>query len=143
MGLLDKLFGTRKAQLPALDPSNPAVVRIDRDSATLSAFVASVRDKLELVPGSRATYVFIGRPPDAFGIVWFEGSEEHNLKRLMAERKLSQARAQVISDELRDAYERTMEEPRYAYTLGGKPLVVTPSAELEAALVKILHDVDR
>jgi len=142
MGLLGKLFGTGKAQHPALDPSNPAAVRIEQEKATLSGFVAKVRDKLELVPGSRATYVFIGRPPDAFGIVWFVGSEEHNLKRLMADRKLSQAKVQAISDELREAYERTREEPRYAYTLGGKNVVVIPSAALEAELVKIIHDVD-
>ena len=142
MGLLGKLFGTKKSQHPALDPANPAVERILRDKAMLEGFAGKVRDKLELVPGSRATYVFIGRPPDAFGLVWFEGSEEHNLKRLMGERKLTQRKVQAISDELREAYLRTQEEPRYAYTLGGRNVVVTPSATLEAELVKHIHRVE-
>jgi hypothetical protein len=141
MGLLDKLFGTQKPQHPTLDPANPAVERIERDKSVLEAFAGKIRDKLELVPGSRASYVFIGKPPDAFGIVWFEGPEEHNLKRLMADRKLSQAKVQVLSDQLRDAYERTLDEPRYAYTIGGKNVVVTPSAALETEIVKIIHEV--
>ena len=141
MGLLGKLFGTKKPVHPELDPSSPAVERIERDKAMLEAFAAKIRDKLELVPGSRGTYVFIGRPPDAFGIVWFVGSEEHNLKRLMADRKLSAAKIQAISDELREAYQRTQEEPRYAYTLAGKNVVVTPSPALEAELEKHIHDV--
>jgi hypothetical protein len=141
MGLLGWLFGTEKAQHPELDPSSPAVQRIERDRAMLEGFAAKIRDKLELVPGSRATYVFIGRPPDAFGIAWFEGSQEHNLKRLMADRKLSAARIQKISDQLRDAYQRTLDEPRYAYTLSGRNVVVTPSATLEAEVAKLIHDV--
>jgi hypothetical protein len=142
MGLLGKLFGAQKEQRPALDPSNPAAERIERNKAMLEGFASKIHDKLELVPGARATYVFIGRPPDAFGIVWFEGSEEHNLKRLMADRKLSQLKIQAISDELREAYQRTRSEPRYAYTLGPKKVVVTPSAALEAELVKIIHEVE-
>jgi hypothetical protein len=142
VGLLGKLFGTQKVQHPALEPSHPAVRILERDRAMLEAFAAKVRDKLELIPGSRATYVFIGRPPDAFGIVWFEGSEEHNLKRLMADRKLSGGRVQAISDELMRAYVRTQEEPRYAYTVGGRNVVVTPSAALEVELAKIIHGVE-
>src|SRR5688572_13125158 len=107
MGLLGKLFGTEKEHHPALDPSSPATERIERNQVVLEGFANKVHDKLELVAGSRATYVFIGRPPDAFGVVWFEGSEEHNLKRLMADRKLSQAKVQAISDELAEAYQRT------------------------------------
>jgi hypothetical protein len=143
MGLLGRLFGSKKPQHPALDPSNPAVARLERDRAILEGFAGKVRGKLELIPGARATYVFIGDPPDAFGVAWFEGSEEHNLKRLMADRKLPQAKVQTISDDLREAYERTLDEPRFAYTLAGKNVVVTPSATLEAELVKLLHVVER
>jgi hypothetical protein len=141
MGLLGKLFGTAKPQRPPLDPSTPAVGRIQRDRTMLEGFAAKIRDQLELVPGSRATYVFIGRPPDAFGIVWFEGGEEQNLKRLMATRKLSQAKVQALSDELRAAYERTQEEPRYSYALAGRTVAVTPSAALEAEITRIIHEV--
>lgn len=142
MGLLGKLFGAEKEHHLALDPSHPAAERIERDRAVLERFADKVRDKLELVAGARATYVFIGRPPDAFGIAWFEGAEEHNLKRLMAERNLSQKKVQAISDALRDAYERSQGQPRYAYTLNGKKVLVTPSETLEADVARIIHVIE-
>jgi hypothetical protein len=141
MGFLGKLFGTEKEQHPTLDPSTPAADRLERNKGALERFARKVHDKLELVPGARAIYVFIGRPPDAFGIAWFEGSEEHNLKRLMADRKLSQRKIQAVSEELREAYQRARGEPRYVFSLAGKQVTVTPSAALEAELVKIIHEV--
>ena len=56
--------------------------------------------------------------------------------------RLTQGKVQAISDELREAYQRTQAEPRYAYALGGKHVVVTPSATLEAELVKHIHHVE-
>jgi hypothetical protein len=140
MGFLGKLFGSEKEHLP-LDPSSQAAARIERDRAALEEFAHRLHDKLELVPGSRATYVFIGRPPDAFGIAWIEYGEEHNFKRLMKEKGLSQREVQVRSDELRAAYVRTQEEPRYTTELGGKHVLVTPSATLESEVVDIIHRV--
>jgi hypothetical protein len=141
MGFLGKLFGGEKDHHP-LDPTSPAATRLERDRAVLEAFAKKVHDKLELVPGARATYVFIGRPPDAFGIAWIEHGEEHNFKRLMSEKGLSQREVQVRSDELRAAYVRSEEEPRYTTDVGGKHVLVTPSATLERELVEIIHRVE-
>lgn len=141
MGLLGKLFGGER-QHPPLDPTGRAAARIEQDKAVLEAFAKKIHDKLELVPGDRAVYIFIGHPPDRFGIAWFEGAEEHNLKRLMTEKKLSQQKINAISEELRVAYSGAAAEPRYALTLGGKQVVVTPSARLEGELVKIIHEVE-
>jgi hypothetical protein len=140
MGFLGRLFGEKEHH--PLDPSSPAATRLDRDRSVLEAFARKVHDKLELVPGTRATYVFIGRPPDAFGIAWIEHGEEHNFKRLMSEKGLSQREVQVRSDELRAAYTRSKEEPRFTAELGGKDVLVTPSATLEAELVDIVHRVE-
>jgi hypothetical protein len=140
MGFLGKLFGSEKEHLP-LDPSSPAATRLERDRAVLEEFARKVHDKLEFVPGSRATYVFIGHPPDAFGIAWIEHGEEHNFKRLMKEKGLSQREVQVRSDELRAAYVRSKEEPRYATDIGGKHVLVTPSPSLESEVVEIIHRV--
>jgi hypothetical protein len=141
MSLLGKLFGEKEPHLP-LDASSPAAARLERDRATLEAFVAKVHDKLELVPGDRATYVFIGKPPDAFGIAWLESGEEHNLKRLIKEKGLPAQEVQLRSEELREAYQRSQGEGRYTTTIAGKHVLVTPSPSLERELVEIIHRVE-
>lgn len=142
MGFLGKLFGSDREHLP-LDPSSTAAARLERDRAMLEEFARKVHDKLELVPGNRATYVFIGRPPDAFGIAWFEYGEEHNFKRMMKDRGLTQREVQVRSDELRAAYLRSKDEPRYRAEIGGKHVLVTPSSTLEREIVEIIHRVEQ
>jgi hypothetical protein len=140
MGILGKLFGGEKEHHP-LDPASPAAARLERDRAVLEQFAKKVHDKLELVPGTRATYVFIGKPPEAFGIAWIEYGEEHNFKRLMADKGLSQQEVRIRSDELRAAYIRSEHEPRFKADIGGKHVLVTPSASLEQELVEIIHRV--
>src|SRR5918996_2474205 len=131
MGLLGKLFGSDKPP-PSLDRASRGAARIEQNRTVLEAFARKIHDKLELVPGERAVYIFIGHPPDRFGIAWFAGPEEHNLKRLMADKKLSQQRINTLSEELRAAYQRAAGDPRYGYTLAGKQVLVTPSTSLEA-----------
>jgi hypothetical protein len=140
MGFLDTLFGGGK-QLPALDPSSPTAARLERNRAKLEEFATRVKDKLEIVPGERGTYVFVGKPPDAFGIVWFHDGEESNFKILMKERGLSAQTVQLLSDQLRDAYSRNRAEPRYAWTLAGRDVKVTPSAALEQQVAAIIRGV--
>ncbi|ABS27337.1 hypothetical protein [Anaeromyxobacter sp. Fw109-5] len=141
MGFLGRVLGTEKHN-PPLDPSSPAAARLARDRATVEEFAHRVHDKLELVPGERAIYVFIGKPPEAFGIAWLERGEEHNFKRLMKEKGLSDAQVRARSEELRAAYVRSKEEPRYTADVGGKHVLVTPSPSLERELVDIIHRVE-
>lgn len=140
MGFLGKLFGSEQEHQP-LDPSSLAARRLERDRTVLEEFARKVHDKLEFVPGSRATYVFIGKPPDAFGIAWIEYGEEHNFKRMMKDKGLSQAEVQSRSDELRQAYVRSKGDPRYRAEIGGKHVLVTPSGRLEEELVEVIHRV--
>lgn len=142
MGLLGKLFGNDKHAHPPLDPNSPAAARLQANKGVFEAFAQKLHDKLEFIPGERTTYVFIGKPPEMFGIAWFEGAEEHNLKRLMADKKLPQRRINQISEELRVAYQQLMEEPRFTWELGGKKVTVTPSARLEAEVSRIIHVVE-
>lgn len=140
MGILGKLFGSEKERLP-LDPSSTAAARLDRNRVVLDEFARKVHDKLEFIPGERAIYVFVGKPPDAFGIAWIEDGEEHNFKRMMKEKGLSELQVRQRSEELREAYGRSKDEPRYTTDLGGKHVLVTPSATLERELVEIIHRV--
>ena len=61
MGLLDKLFGTDTHQ-PALDPTSAGAARIEKSRSVLEAFAKKIHDKMEIVPGERAVYIFIGHP---------------------------------------------------------------------------------
>jgi len=141
MGFLGKLFGGGK-DYPPLDPSTPDGKRFEPHRETAAAFAAKLHGKLEVIPAGKVLYCFIGNPPDQFGIAWFEGKEEHNLKTLMKAKGLSQARVNALSDELRHAYERSAAEPRYQVQLGKKKVLVTPSATLERELVKIIHEAE-
>jgi hypothetical protein len=140
MSLLGRLFGGEKEHHPPLDPASAEGARMERHREVATAFAQRIHDKLEVVPGERVLYAFIGNPPDAFGIAWFEGGEEHNLKTLMKAKGLSQLQVQHISEELRHAYVRSQGEPRYVLEAGKKKITVTPSASLERELVKIIHE---
>ena len=142
MSMLGRLFGGEKEERLPLDPSSPAAARLERQRGTVEEFTHKVHDKLEFVPGERAIYVFIGKPPDMFGIAWLENGEEHNFKRLMKDKGLSQREVQIRSDELRAAWLRHKDEPRYQAEFAGKKVLVTPSPALERDVVEIIHRVE-
>lgn len=138
MGFLSKLFGGEEH--PPLDPASPGGIRFERHRDVAVAFAGRLHDRLEVVPGEKVLYAFIGNPPEAFGIAWFEGGDEHNLKSLMKAKGLSAQALNRISRELREAYLRWKDEPRFAFLAGKKRIVVTPSVPLERELVKIIHE---
>ena len=139
MGFLSKLFGGEEH--PPLDPSDPAAARIAAQRGALEEMAHRVRDRLELVPAGDAVLVFIGKPPDRFGVAWFRDGEEHNFKKLLAQKGLAQRDLQALSEKLRVAYEKHLEEPRYALELAGRQLVVTPSPGLAADVGAVLASV--
>ncbi len=139
MGLLGKLFGG-EPERPPLDPASPVVSRLEKDRAALEGLARKTQDKLEVVPGDKGLWVFVGKPPSTFGLVWFQDGKEGNLKLLMKEKGLSAAKVQIVSDHLRDAYVRHKDAPRYAWKIGDRPVVVTPSPQLEADVVGIIHE---
>jgi hypothetical protein len=142
MGFLGKLFGS-EPESPPLDPSSTAAARIEQNRPALEGFANKIHDKLQVVPGERAVYVFIGRPPEAFGVVWFEkDGEEHNFKTMMKNRGIDQKQVGVIAEHLRQAYIRHQDEPRYTSNLGSKKVVVIPSPALERDVASVIHEAD-
>lgn len=141
MGLFGKLFGGAPEH-PPLTPGSPEAARLERYRDVLTSFAGKLHGRLEVVPGEKVAYCFIGDPPEAFGIAWFEGGDEHNLKTLMKAKGLSQGRVARLSDELRAAYIACRTQPRYEVQLGKKKVVVTPSATLERELVRIIHEAE-
>ncbi len=140
MGFLGKLFGTEKPKYPPLDPASPGAVRLAKSAAVLEEFVKKVHGAMEIIPGDKATYVYIGSPPETFGVVWFEGNEEHNFKTLMKAKALSDRQMKTISGHLGDAWTRHKDEPRFDHLIGGKKVVVVGSPAMEQDLQKIIHE---
>jgi len=140
MGFLSKLFGGGEEHAP-LDPSTPAATKIEAQRAALEEMAGRVHDRLELVPAGDAVLVFIGKPPDRFGVAWFRDGKEQNFKKLLAERGLSQRELGAMSEKLRVAYEKHLQEPRYGVELAGRRLVVTPSPGLAADVAAVISSV--
>jgi hypothetical protein len=140
MGFLGKLFGTDKPKHPPLDPASPHGARLAKSAAVLEPFVKKVHGAMEIIPGERAIYVYIGAPPETFGVVWFEGSEEHNFKTLMKAKNLSDRQMKTISGHLGEAWTKHKAEPRFEHVIGGKRVVVIGSAAMEQDLQKIIHE---
>ena len=140
MGLLSGLLG-HKEQHPPLDPQSMAARRLEQSRTSVESFAGKVKDRMELVPAADAVYVFIGKPPGAFGIAWIENGEEHNLKTLVQKQGLSQATVANISEALRSAYESHMNEARYQATVAGKTVTVIPSEELGSQIKRVISNV--
>jgi hypothetical protein len=142
MGFLGKLLGTDKPKHPPLDPASPIAARLAQSAAVLEPFVKKVSGAMDFIPGDRAIYVYIGAPPETFGVVWFEGTEEHNFKTLMKAKKLTDRQMKTISGHLGEAWSKHKDEPRFEHVIGGKTVVVIGSAAMEADLLKIIHETD-
>lgn len=138
MGFLEKLFG-KKEELPPLDPSSPAAGRLGKFHGELEAFVSKMNDRLEFVPADEAVYCFIGKPPAMFGMAWFHGGKEHNLKTLAKDKGLSSKKLQNMSLQLGEAYAKYMGEPKFSTTIAGKQVLVHPSDGLRKEVVEIIH----
>lgn len=141
MGLLGNLFGGEKAH-PQLEPSSDAARKLTKDREMLEGFAKRVQDKLEVVPAERGFFVFVGKPPGTFGIVWFHDGKEMNFKTAMKDHGLTAAKAQILSDDLRAAYTQHKEAPRYSWPLAGRTVTVTPDAGLAGDVQKIISQVE-
>lgn len=138
MGFLSKVLGGEKEHAP-LDPGSVAARRIEQRAAELKAFAAKVKDRMEIVPASEATYVFVGKPPGTFGIAWLKDGREHNLKTIMQEHKLAPTSVTQISERLRDVYQAHMHEQRFQVAIDGRAVTVTPSDALGDDLRKVIE----
>lgn len=136
MGLFNKFMGGGK-EYPPLDASSIAAQSIASVREQLDDFAQQVSDQLEFVPANDTMYVFIGKPPKKFGIVWIREGKVHNFKSLAAEKNLPATTFQLLSDKLRDAYEKSGESEKYSSTIGGRKVIVSTSGSLS----KDVHDI--
>src|SRR5665648_830437 len=122
MGLFSR---GKKEDYPALDPDSKAAARLKEHQANLEDLAKRAKDRLEAVPAERGLYVYVGKPPKQFGVVWYEGGQEHSFMTAMKKHGLTTLQMQQLSDELREIYSAHKDQPRYLYPLGPQDLVVT------------------
>ena len=130
MGILGKFFGV-KPDYPRLDASNPATKYIESVRSPLKKLADEVNDSLEVVPAEDSVYIFVGKPPKKFGIVWIEdGDKIVNFKSLVDEKGLTEDSLQNLSEKLRKAYIAHQDKPRYVTRISDREVVVIPSTSL-------------
>lgn len=139
MGIFDKLMGGAK-DYPSLDAGSAAARKLKAAQAPLEEFAKKVKDPLEVVPADGKTYVFIGKPPKVFGVVWIDSGKLMNFKAIAEEKKLSPADFQAISDRMRDAYIRSEAAERYSAMIGGRKLTIIPSEQLGGEMEQIVSE---
>lgn len=127
MGLLGGLFGPK---YPELAEDSAAAAAIAAHGDVFASFVAKANDTIEAVPGDDALYAFVGKPPKAFGIVWFESGSQLDVRSLMeAGRMTREAAVQLVGD-LGNLYASHSDVERFAHKVGGHKVTVTPSTRL-------------
>ena len=141
MAILEKLFGGQK-DYPPLDPSSQVARRLENARGPLEEFARKVQDPLEVFPTDRKAWVFIGKPPKKFGVVWIEDGKVNNFKALAEEKKLSPMVFQVMSDSMREAYERSESAERKAAIVANRKIVVTASDSLGQEMDRIIRQAD-
>lgn len=137
MGILDKLFGSGP-DYPALSPESEAGRNAARVRPALDELAKDLGSKMEVVPSEETTYVFCGKPPGAFGLVWIRAGRLENLKDVVEREKMSPPEASALIERLAKAYDRSRDAERYAMQVGDNTVVVTPSDELHDEVEEIV-----
>ena len=130
MGIFGKFFGG-KHDYPLLDSSAPVAKQLESVRPPLEKLVDETKDPLEIVPADDSVYIFVGKPPKKFGIVWIEdGDKIVNFKSLVDEKGLTEDSLQNLSEKLRKAYIAHQDKPRYVTRISDREVVVIPSTSL-------------
>jgi len=137
MGLLDKIFGS-KVNYPPLPAGNDALVKLDEVKTPLEELAHKVSDHLEVVPAEHEAFVFLGKPPEAFGIAWIHDGKVTSLKDMAKEHQLSAVQVGELIVQLGQAYKHASDAPRYSAEFGGKQMVVIPSKGLGQEVHQIM-----
>lgn len=125
MGLFDGLFGDRK---PELDPTSEAARALDSRGDGFESFVRSANDRIEVVPGDTSLFAYIGKPPKAFGVLWFDADGRHDVRSQMEGKHMTRESAARLVQEFTAIYSRYLTEDRFSHSVAGKRILVTPSA---------------
>lgn len=137
MGILDKIFGS-KPSYPPLPDGDMAMSQLDEVKAPLETLAHKVSDHLEVVPAAHDAFVFLGKPPEAFGLAWIHDGQITSLRDLVKQHHLKESEIERLLAQLGEAYEHASQTPRYTAEIGGKTMVVIPSRSLEQEMHQIM-----
>jgi len=137
MGFLSNLF-SKSPDYPDLDPASSAASQVAAVEGQLDELAGRVKDRIEVIPSDGTAYVFLGKPPKKMGLAWIHEGEISGLNELVKEHGLTQAQIGRIMAELGSAYERSVSADRFTATAHGRPIVVTPSEQLESEVHEII-----
>lgn len=140
MGLLDKILGGQKKEYPPLDLSSPTGETVQQLKDALEMITKQISDPMEVVPGSDKTFVFVGKPPQQFGMLWIQGGVVHNFTKLAKEKNIPQARFQSLSEQLREAYKNNLPEKKFSAKIANKTITVLPSDSLGKEVNRIVEN---
>lgn len=130
MGIFGKMF-SNKLDYPSLDSSAPAAKQLESVRSPLEKLADEIKDPIEVVPAEESVYIFVGKPPKKFGIMWIEeGDKIVNFKSLVDEKGLSPTRLNHLSEELKKAYIAHQDRPRFVTRVSERDVVVIPSTSL-------------
>ena len=140
MGFFNKLFGDKK-DYPTLDPSSPAVNRLEKFRDHIETLSDEAKQPLEVIPGDERAFVYIGKPPKKFGIAWIEDGQINNLKTLVERDNVEPSKVQALADRLRQIYEANQQSDRYKAQVGKCDVVVTPSDQFRKEVREVIAQV--
>ena len=139
MGFLDRFMGGPK--YPELDPSSDVARQLDKFGEPVKKVAGDVKDRLEVVTGEDGAFIFIGKPPKQFGVMWVEGTEVKNLKTLAQAKQLDASTLNSIVEKMRSCYQRHNDEQRFVAHMADREVVVHPSDEFEHEMEAIIDNV--
>ena len=133
---LGNLFGGPKYAALAEDSSEARQIA---QSAAFESFVKVANDRIEVVPGEDALFAFVGKPPKAFGIVWFFGDERRDVPTMVRHGIVTRESAARLAEDLRGIYEANTSVTRFEHRVAGHRVVVAPSEQMHAEIRKALE----
>ncbi len=139
MGFLNKIFGGEKKDYPNLDSANPLAKQIENYRSGIEGLAKEVNEQMEVIPSNDTAYVFIGKPPKAFGMAWIRDGKVNNFRTLSEEKGITDMKLQIMSEKLRIAYEKSEGASRFTTKIANHDIVVTRSEELERELRNIIE----
>jgi hypothetical protein len=125
MGILGGILGPKHPPLPEGDP---AAGRISDAGEVFESFVAKANDTIEVIPGEGPLYALVGKPPKAFGALWFENGERYDVRSLLEKDVITREAAVGLVNDLGRIYTSHAASERYSHTVGKHKVTVTPSS---------------
>lgn len=136
MGLFDAFVGPKHPELAA---DHPAAATVASLGDGFASFVASANDRMEAVVGDGSTaYVFVGKPPKAFGLVWFEDGVRSDVRAEMEAHRMTRETASILVSGLGDVYTRHSAAERFAHKVAGHAVTITPSVEFHTDIANAI-----